>query len=382
MKIKICHIVNVITGRTDGVFKHMTYLFKYLDKTKYEQYLIYQGGEDVKFQCEQIGLKYFEIPELNKTFSIKALKRIKNIINEHNIDIIHSHVVKPYIYAGILNFFLNKKHMFNYHGIFLRNNYYYSSVHKTIIGLLHSVINLFSKVDLVVVPSKSSKKILSSESRLFKNIEYYYDPIEINYNQEINKPFDKNEQFIIGMISRLEYQKRIDKAIEIMRILVDMNLNTKLIIYGDGTLEDQLKNSIKKKNLEDRIEIKGFIQNVSEVLKTFDLILYTSDFEGLPISLLEAISFGIPVVASNVGGHKEIVEEFNCGFVYDKDDLIKAANYIIKIIEDESLREEFRMNAKNAADNYFTVQNFITKFESFYNDLMINSNDKDSAYLS
>lgn len=382
MKIKICHIVNVVTGRSDGVFNHIKYLVKYLDSSKYEHLLIYQGGEAVKIQCEQLGLKYFEMPELNKTFSIKALREIKKIINRNDIDIMHSHVVKPYIYSGLLNFFLNKKHIFNYHGIFLKNNYYYSSFQKIIIWIFHLVINLFSKVDLVVVPSKSSIELLKSETRLFQNIEYYYDPIEINENQEFNRPLNKNGLIVIGMIARLEYQKRIDKAIFIMKNLIDMNLNIKLDIYGEGTLVDELKVLIKNYNLEDRIELKGFIKNVSEALKTFDLILYTSDFEGLPISLLEAMSYGIPVVASDVGGIKELIERFKCGYVYEKDDIQMAISNIKKIIDDKSIKEEFSKNARDAAMNHFTIQKFTIKFDNFYSNLIKNSNGKYSSHLS
>lgn len=381
MKIKICHIVNVITGRSDGVFNHIKYLVKYLNSSKYEHLLIYQGGEDVKIQCEQLGLKYFEMPELNKTFSIKALHRIKNIIKLYDIDIIHSHVVKPYIYSGLLNFSLNKKHIFNYHGIFLKNNYYYSSLQKIIIWLFHLIINLFSKVDLVVVPSKRSIDLLRSETRLFKNIEYYYNPIEIKENKEFNKSQNKSELVVIGMIARLEYQKRIDKAIVIMKNLNDMKLNAKLDIYGDGTLKNELKALIKNYCLEDRIELKGFIKNVSEALITFDLILYTSDFEGLPLSLLEAMSYGIPVVASNVGGIKEVIEPFNCGYVYEKYDIQMAVSHIKKIIDDKSIREEFSKNARDAVENHFTIQNFTTKFDNFYSNLIKNSNGKYSSNL-
>jgi len=369
-KVRICHIVNVITGKTDGVFAHIKSLADNLDKSKYEQILLYQGGGIVK---QLLDIKIYEIPELRKPFSITAIKKIIQISRNNNIDVLHAHVVKPYLYAGIANFILSKKLIFNYNGLFIKESIYYSNVVKTLMLLLHNIICLMHKVDLAVVPSINSMQILLQETHLFPKILHYYNGFTFNeYNVKDNLHcLSKTKgKIIIGIVARLEIQKRLDRAFLIIKRLRDFYDNFQVIIYGDGPLENELKSLIVELDIAQLIEFKGYSNEVVKEYKNFDLLFFSSDWEGLPLSIFEAMASGVPVISTDVGGVKEIIIENQCGFIYPKDDVDAGVKCILALINDPELRIQMRTKAIEAIKNKYSIENFSKTFDQIYSDLM------------
>ena len=177
--IRVCHIVNLITGRADGVYTHLKMIFKNYDRIKFEHYLIFQGEETIENEVGEMGTKVFVSTSLKKKISVKAFVDIHRFLKNNNIDIIQVHLIKPYAIAGLVNIILRKKFIFNYHGIFLRNNPYYNFIGKSIYSAIHYLIFVFGKVDAVLVPSNRSKELLSSETKLFPEPVVYYNGYSI-----------------------------------------------------------------------------------------------------------------------------------------------------------------------------------------------------------
>ncbi len=100
MKIKICHFVNIITGKSDGVFAHLKMIFKYVDQDKFQQYLVFHGNPQIEAEVAKLGIKVHVIKSLNKKFSIKPFIEFYSFVKSENIDIIHTHFLKPYVIGG------------------------------------------------------------------------------------------------------------------------------------------------------------------------------------------------------------------------------------------------------------------------------------------
>ena len=80
--IKVCHIVNLITGQADGVFTHLKMIFENYDKNKFEHFVIFQGGEIVEGELQFLGIKFYKVSSLTKKFTIRTFKEIfKHIKN-------------------------------------------------------------------------------------------------------------------------------------------------------------------------------------------------------------------------------------------------------------------------------------------------------------
>ena len=371
--IKICHIVNHITGKADGVYAHLKMIFRCTDKNKFQHYLIFQGREKVEKELSEIGVKVFVCKSLKKKVSLKAFIDIYKFIRENDIDIIHSHLIKPYSIAGLVNIFLRRKFIFNYHGLFIYNNVYYGIIEKFIYGLFHYLINLFKAADVVLVPSKKSKELLISETKLFPEPivyynGYYFPETENGINSELYKYIEKlkSEKIIIAAVGRLNLDKRIDRAINILKQV--RHKNTHLLVFGDGELESDLRELVKNLNLTEHIDLLGYVAGVNNYYKLFDIVLFTSDREGMPLTMWEAMANKVPVLAPDVGGFKEILEENNCGIIYRPGNVNDAAEKLITLLEDHLLRIKLGNNGMTAIREKYNEENFIKQIENVYSE--------------
>ncbi|HSP87361.1 MAG TPA: glycosyltransferase [Ignavibacteriaceae bacterium] len=371
--IKICHIANHLTGKADGVYAHLKMIFQNSDNEKFQHYLIFQGKEKIENELSELGIKYFVSESLNNMISLKAFIDVYKFIKQNEISIIHAHLVKPYSIGGLVNIILRRKLIFNYHGLFIYNNIYNGILEKIIYGSIHYLINLFKVVNIVLVPSKRSKKLLLSETKLFPEPLIYYNGFDSTKKKEIvNEQLlnrikkIKEDEILIAIVGRLEVDKRIDKAINIFKKIISKNYKAHLLVIGDGKLETKLKNLANELNLSQHIEFLGFVKNASDYFYLFDVILFTSDWEGMPVTIWEAMANKVPVVAPDVGGFKEILEENNCGLIYKPNDLNEAEIKLENLIEDYALRKQLGENGKRAIDEKFNVNNFIKQIDNIY----------------
>lgn len=376
--IKVCHIVNLITGKADGVYAHLKSIFRNYDRNKFEHILIFQGGEIIEKEVRELGVKVFTSESLKKKISLRVFSDIIRIIKSEQIDIIHTHLIKPYAIAGLTNIFLKKKFIFNYHGIFLKNNPYYNFIERSTYSAIHFLIYLFGKVDIVIVPSKMSKRLLMEETKLFPEpIVYYngYSPRQnfSGVNASIAQRIEelKKDKRIIAVVGRLEVDKRIDRAVMLIKILVARKMKVHLIVFGDGSLKDELNQLVQRHQLKDLVDILGYVENVESFYKYFDLMLFTSDWEGMPLSMWEAMANGVPVIAPDVGGFKEILEENNCGLIYKPGNLNEAESKLLKLLEDGQFRKSLGRNGRAAFESKFTAARFIEQIEKVYTNLMV-----------
>ncbi|WP_417566820.1 glycosyltransferase [Marinobacter sp.] len=119
----------------------------------------------------------------------------------------------------------------------------------------------------------------------------------------------------LGIVGRLVPVKRVDLFIRTIALLNQQGFSCIGIIVGSGPLEAELKQLVGDLNISDRIEFKGFVDPAIDELRKLDMLLMTSDHEGLPMTLLEALALEVPVVAHSAGGIPEVLEEGKSGWL-------------------------------------------------------------------
>ena len=176
--------------------------------------------------------------------------------------------------------------------------------------------------------------------------------------------------FIIGSIGRLAYPKNyeflitnfseIKKVYHVRKFFSNgVNSKIKLIIIGDGPNKLKYQELIKKLNLTKEIFLVGELTNASKYLKAFDLFILPSIYEGLPITLLECLFAEIPMLASNVGGNAEIIEDKK--YLYELDNKVEFLEKLSNIINN---LDNFQINQEQK--NKFTLLNMVKKYEEIY----------------
>lgn len=374
-KIRICHICDRITGKADGVFAHLLMLFRNINNLRFEQIVIFQGGEVVENELKKLGIKFYIIPGLTKRISVTGFISIYKILKEEQTDIIHTHLIKPYILAGLINIFLKKKLIFNYHGLFI-DSIFHSFFEKQALYFIHSLICFAKAVDIAIVPSKFSKQKLETETKLFSKIEIYYNGFDGRLDESLDSAIvyelknRKTNSFLVGIIARLEIEKRIDLSLLILKELSESGYSVFFVFFGDGPLENEMKILSQNLGVNNKCKFYGFVEKASNYIKYFDTILFTSDREGLPLTYWEAMANSVPVISTDVGGAREILIENNCGLVYPLGNIDGGEKAITRLIEDETLRLILGENGRAAINEKYNANKFRKQVESIYNGLL------------
>lgn len=171
-------------------------------------------------------------------------------------------------------------------------------------------------------------------------------PNAIN-EQFILEPYIGERKNKIVTVGRLMPQKNQELLLRAFAKVAAVFPIYKLHIYGDGPLKSKLLQVAKELDIEDKIEFEGFISNISEKIKDAALFVLSSDFEGMPNALIEAMALGVPCISTdcNGGGAKYLIDNGVNGILVPKNDIAALSKGIIEILENPSKASKFGLEA-------------------------------------
>lgn len=216
--------------------------------------------------------------------------------------------------------------------------------------------NCYQKMDKIVFVSQDARDRFREIFTIDDNkLAVIYNLIDCD---EIRKLADskivKKNKFTICMVGRLNQQKRYDRALEAISMLKNDYYDFELWILGSGELETSLHKKVQEKNLTNIVSFKGFIKPVYPYLKVADLLLNTSESEGYPLTICEALCLGCPVVATNITGANELITASGAGILVDEDP-VSIYQGLKQIMNDTALGKEYSEKAVRYARS-FSVQ--------------------------
>lgn len=171
-------------------------------------------------------------------------------------------------------------------------------------------------------------------------------------------------------VGRLEWEKGIDRLIDVWQRVHTKHPDWILDIYGEGTLREQLQNEIIAQNSETYIHLKGTCSNITTEYLNSSILILTSRYEGFPMVLLEAMACGIPCIAYNCPfGPQSIITNAQDGFLIDENDKDKMIEKISYLIENEQIRKEIGKNARKSIQKY-SQENIMKKWNDLFNSLI------------
>jgi glycosyltransferase involved in cell wall biosynthesis len=361
-----------------GAQKQLLSLITRLDKERFNIFLFTaQDGLLIKEASSITGLtikksRYLERP-INPLKDLLALIEIYKFIKKNNIDIVHTHSSK----AGILGRFVARlaKVKFIIHTVhgWSFNDYQPLFMRSVFIGLERLSARFTHK--LIVVSYYDRKKGLKNRiarEDKYRLIRYGIEYTEfISGDQKIKEEFGINStDLIVGMISCFKPQKSPQDFIKLSFLVNRILPNVKFLLVGDGILRNQVKKLINKFQLQNKVILTGWRRDIPRILSAIDVFVLTSLWEGLPISVLEAIAFSKPVVATNTGGIEEIVVEGKNGFLVQPRDIKSLSERLTVLLRNESLRKDMGQNAKGLFDFNFSVENMVQNNQDLYENLI------------
>lgn len=148
-----------------------------------------------------------------------------------------------------------------------------------------------------------------------------------------HKPERENEDVILFYAAEFSKRKNQGMLIRAMALLPE---NYRLVLAGEGDLLDNCKALAKESNVYGRVEFLGYVQNVPELLEKADIAVSSSRSEGLPFNIIEAMAAGLPIVASDVKGNRDLIQDGVNGYLYGFNDISAFVASVEKAAEDKS----------------------------------------------
>lgn len=254
-----------------------------------------------------------------------------------------------------------KKPIVNHiHGSEFDNLYTNASERKK--NLVH---NAWEKCDRFIVLSESWKEkfsvvIPTDKMTVIEN----YSVLKT----DVNRAECNNQILFLGAINKM---KGCYDMVDVIERVVKVIPNVKMVIAGYGEIE-QIKEKIDVKNLSDRFIFPGWVRDneKDELLKTSDIFFLPSYTEGMPMSILDAMGYALPIVSTNIGGIPKIVHEGENGFMCEPGDIDGFSNAVIKLLTDEKLLKDMGKESFEIIKNGYSLENHIDLIENVYEKLL------------
>jgi len=179
----------------------------------------------------------------------------------------------------------------------------------------------------------------------------------------------ENETMIIH-VSNFRPVKRVPDLIYAMKIVTKEQPNAKLLLVGDGPDRHSVERLIDHLNLSRNIRLTGFRSDVANLMRCSDIGLLSSETESAPLTLLEGMSSGLPMIATNVGGIPEIIENGMNGVIVPPKNPEAIANQIINLIKDPELRTQLGTKARETILEKYTSEKVVNEYIKVFNDVI------------
>jgi len=176
-----------------------------------------------------------------------------------------------------------------------------------------------------------------------------------------------NEVFVVGFVGRFSWQKAPERFVEVLKILSRDRPDIRGVMVGSGDLRDKLLGLIDRADLSNRIALRE--GEGVKYLPGFDVLLMTSRYEGMPYVLLEAASFGLPMVSTAVGGVNEIIRNGTNGYVVEQDDIDGMARCVERLLMDPGARARARAESHRISSE-INGERMTREVESLYKELL------------
>lgn len=322
---------------------HLPYIM-YLKSSGHQVDVLGEGEETIP-EADQI----WHLPMAKKITSLSNLKRIldiRNILQKEKYDL----VISNSTLAGFITRMAKK----------------ITTVKPALIHIAHGYLfgkeTAFPKKQIYILAEKLCKKetdlLLTMNSEDFELAKQYClaenihsirgmgiretEPIKEITREETRRMYGLSaEEFVVIYAAELSERKNHAYLIKCLSEILLRYPKVKLVFAGEGKTRETLCRLIEENNLTGQIVMPGYVKEIKPLISACDLAISSAKSEGLPFNIMEAMSLGVPVIASAVKGHVDLIRDGDNGYLFSLDDPETLKNKFVKIITDARRREEF-----------------------------------------
>ncbi|MDC0534202.1 glycosyltransferase [Francisellaceae bacterium] len=361
--IKVLHIIKSLNR--GGAEMLLSETLKHHDRNKFEfHYCIFsRDDDDLVNEIEKNGGQIFLIN--SKCTNLKmffSIFQISHYVKINNISILHCHMPLVGVLGRVLRSLWGYKLIYTEHN--LQESY------KTITRYLNKITFIFQ--DQVLACSDEVLKSIKDNIKHKPKLGTLKNCVDIDkFNNDSNSANLIRKKYrvdsgviLIGTIVSFRAQKRLKLWLDIACDISKKYSNVRFMMVGGGPLDIEINDYKEKYNID--CIMTGTQSNTTAYYAAFDIFFMTSEYEGLPLALLEAMSSECAVVTTGAGGIGQVVEHKKNGLVADVYDNSAIKDNLIEMINDSSLRRNCAANARITIVERFSIENMVSQLEEIY----------------
>lgn len=334
---------------------------------------VFEKNGALQAEFEEADIPLY-ILENNQGLDISLPFRLALLLKKLNADIVHTHNHSVWLYGGIAAKIANVPLVHTEH----TSPHYNVKRWYKIERYLSLVTN-----KITAVSQSISSFMIEKEHITADKIEVIHNGIDCeSYQVKIDKAEKRKElgirekDLVIGNVARFFPNKDQECLLKAFRIVSDRVPESKLLIAGDGPLKNSLFQLREELKLKDNVQFLGNRRDIPELLKVFDVFALSSIKEGLPITILEAMASGLPVVATDVDGNPEVVINNNTGYIVPPKNPKLLAEKIIKLLLNGETRRKMGQNSRERVEREFSFDKMISKYDTLYRSIVGKNRDE------
>jgi len=295
----------------------------------------------------------------------KTILWLRRLIKTGRFDFVHCHQYSPYTYGWFAHWGTGAKVVFTEHGRF------HPDQHRKKARLINPLIALTSH-RLVAISAATRNALIEYEYMPASRIKVIYNgitPLAIKADRKqalLTELAIEPGEVVIGTVARLDAVKNQPMMLQATRTLIDQGYKVRLLLVGDGPERQNLEAASKRLAMGKAVIFTGFQSKPADYLSLMDIFLLPSFTEGTSMTLLEAMSLGIPTVATRVGGTPEIVEDEKTGFLVKSDDLAAFTSAIQNFLDQPADRRKMGNAAKVRFEKKFSAKQMVGQYQECY----------------
>lgn len=351
---------------------HVPYLKLFKEKG-YEVHVATNGDAKIPYCDVKHKISFERSPY--KLNNLKAIKQLRKIVDEENFEIIHTHTPMGSVVTRLASIKARKKGtrvIYTAHGF-----HFYKGASKLNWLLFYPVEKILSRyTDCLITINKEDYELAKSKFKKCKQIEYVpgvgIDEEKFDFKMTTKEKNDlrkslglKKDDFVLIYPAELSERKRQEWLINTLNNLMTKHNDIHLLLPGKDSLNGRLSDLIVELKLEKQVHLLGYRSDIPKLLYISDIAVSSARQEGLPVNIMEAMYVGLPIVASDCRGNRDLVKNNKNGYLIDLDDSKNFSKKVEKLYKDKEKYKEFEKYNKKEIEQYRLV-NIVKTMKKIY----------------